>query len=171
MDPKAALADFEAARTEWQHAFEQVPDAALMHLKAGDEYSLGGLQIHVNWVLGHYRRILEAIIARRFGEVGPQDDPGAEKAARRGAKAGMTPADRWKSVETARLAHSQIAVALASLSASDWSRKAQVVYAEGQEPYPTSPQDIAGWLTDHYREHVDQCADLIRDWSAAAKVV
>ncbi len=170
MDREAALAEFEIARAEWRRAFEGVPDGALTYLKAGDEYSLGGLQIHVNWVLGHYRRILDAIIAAGFGGVGPQDDPGAEDAARHAARTGMTAAERSKSLETVALEHSRVARAFASLAASDWSRKAPVVYGDGQDPYPTSPEDIAGWLTDHYREHVGQCADLVRDWEAASGV-
>lgn len=170
MDRGTALAEFEAARVEWQAAFDRVPDGALTYLKAGDEYSIGGLQVHVTWVLGHYRRILEAILAARFGDVGPQDEPGAEEAARRLAKAGVTAAGRQKQVETAEKEHARVAGALASLVPSDWSRKATVVYGEGQDPYPTSPEDIAGWLTDHYREHVGQCADLVRDWEAASGV-
>ena len=33
----------------------------------------------------------------------------------------------------------------------------------GQDPYPTSPEDIIEWLRDHYREHVQQSADLVRE--------
>jgi len=41
------------------------------------------------------------------------------------------------------------------------------VYGAGEEPYDTSPQDLAGWLSDHYREHVTQTAELIEDWRRA----
>jgi len=50
------------------------------------------------------------------------------------------------------------------LPAGDWSRKALVVYGAGQDPYPTSPEDVIGWLADHYREHVQQCPELVTDW-------
>ena len=53
MEREAALADFESARKEWEAAFANVPDGALTYLKPGDDYSLGGLQVHVNWVLVH----------------------------------------------------------------------------------------------------------------------
>ena len=53
------------------------------------------------------------------------------------------------------------------LPESDWARKAPVVYGGGQEPFPTSPDDILGWLRDHYREHIDQSAALVEEWKTA----
>ena len=47
------------------------------------------------------------------------------------------------------------------------SRTAPVVYGPGQAPYPTSADDLIGWLRDHYREHVEQSADLIEEWRNA----
>jgi hypothetical protein len=62
--------------------------------------------------------------------------------------------------------HERARGAMSSLRAADWDRKCPVVYAPGEEPYDTSPQDVAGWLSDHYREHVSQTADLIEEWKA-----
>jgi hypothetical protein len=62
--------------------------------------------------------------------------------------------------------HAAVTAALTKLSPADWSRKCEVVYGEGQDPYPTSPEDIVEWLRDHYREHVTQSADLIDAWEA-----
>jgi len=42
------------------------------------------------------------------------------------------------------------------------------VYGAGQEAFPTSPEDIIGWLRDHYREHVQQSADLVAAWKAGS---
>jgi hypothetical protein len=39
-----------------------------------------------------------------------------------------------------------------------------VIYGEGQDPYPTSAEDVLGWLRDHYREHVEQSAELVSLW-------
>jgi len=52
-----------------------------------------------------------------------------------------------------------------SSTSIEW--KASVIYGEGQDPYPTSPEDVIGWLREHYREHVEQSADLIEEWAAA----
>jgi len=37
----------------------------------------------------------------------------------------------------------------------------------GAGALPDLPDDIVGWLRDHYREHVEQSADLIAEWQAS----
>lgn len=167
MDRDAALADFDAARQEWEAAFAQVPDGALAYLKAGDDYALGGLQIHVNWVLTHYRRVVDGIVAGGFKPLGPLDSPGEGDAAVQKAKEGLAKGDRAKALSDMGRLHSAVTAAVTKVPPAEWSRKADVVYGEGQDPYPTSPEDIVEWLRDHYREHVTQCADLIDAWEAA----
>jgi hypothetical protein len=166
MDRDIALADFESARNEWESAFAQVPDGALAYLKAGDDYALGGLQVHVNWVLTHYRRVLDGMISSGFKLLSPQDAPGEGEAASQKAKEGLTPGDRAKAIHDMGRMHAAVTAAVTKISAADWSRKADVVYGEGQDPYPTSPEDIVEWLRDHYREHVTQSADLVDAWEA-----
>ncbi len=168
MDREAALADFDAARKEWEAAFVQVPDGALVYLKPGDDYALGGLQVHVNWVLLHYRRVLDGIVAGGFKPLGPQDSPGEGDAAGQRAKEGLAKGDRAKSLADMARLHAAVTAACTKVSAADWARKAEVVYGEGQDPYPTSPEAIVEWLRDHYREHVTQSADLIDAWEASA---
>lgn len=162
----SAMTDFETARSEWAASFQAVPDEALAYLKPGDDYSLGGLQTHVNWVLVHYRRVLDGIIAGGFGELGPQDPPGEADAAGHKAREGMTPQQRRAALDEMAHLHSAVVAAAARLGEDDWGRKAPVVYGAGQDPYPTSPEDIIGWLRDHYREHVQQSADLVAEWRA-----
>jgi DinB superfamily len=165
---QSALADFEAARAEWAASFERVPDQALAYLKPGDDYSLGGLQTHVNWVLLHYRRVLDGIIAGGFGELGPQDGPGEAVEAGRRARLGMTPEERRGALDEMARLHSAVLAAVTRLEEGDWRRQARVVYGAGQDPYPTSAEDVIGWLRDHYREHVQQSADLVGAWKAGA---
>jgi DinB superfamily len=166
VDREAALSDLDAARAEWEAAFADVPDAALAYLKPGDDYALGGLQVHVNWVLVHYGRVLDAIRADPHRQLEPLDKPGEAEDANRRAKAGLTSAERKPSLEEMSGLHRFVKDAVAGLSAADWSHKTPVVYGEGQDPYPTSPDDVVGWLRDHYREHVQQCPDLIASWRA-----
>jgi len=166
VDREAALTDLDAARTEWEAAFAQVPDAALAYLKPGDDYALGGLQVHVNWVLVHYGRVLDAIRADPHQALQPLDKPGESEDANRRAKAGLTAAERKASLEEQSGLHRFVKEAAAGLSATDWSRKTPVIYGEGQDPYPTSPDDVVGWLRDHNREHVQQCPELIASWRA-----
>ena len=167
MERESAIADFEVARGEWESAFAKVPDDALGYLKPGDDYALGGLQIHVNWVLTHYRRVLDGIIAGRFGQLGPQDAPGEGQAAVQKAKVGLTAGQRSRSLAERGRLHAAVVTAVTRLPEGDWLRKAAVIYGEGQDPYPTSPEDVIGWLRDHYREHVDQSADLVEEWKGS----
>jgi hypothetical protein len=158
------LADLEAARNEWDAAFAQVPDEALAYLKPGDDYALGGLQVHVNWVLVHYRRVLDGLIDRGFAQLPPLDPPGENDEFNRRAKAGLTPDGRREALSDEALVHGAIRDAAQGLPDESWSRKAPVVYGAGQDPYPTSAADVIGWLTDHYKEHVQQCPQLVADW-------
>jgi DinB superfamily len=154
MDRPAALADFEVARTEWEAAFARVPDAALTYLKPGDDYALGGLLVHVNWVLARYLRVLD-------GRVVLEHPPVTEDVRR-----GLTPRQRLEALQEMARLHAAVRSAVEGLDAAEWERKTPVVYGEGEAPYLTSPEDVLGWLRDHYREHVAQCADLIGEWSA-----
>jgi hypothetical protein len=167
MDRDAALADFNVARKEWESAFAQVPDGALAYLKPGDDYALGGLQVHVNWVLTHYRRVLDGIVVGGFRQLGPQDTPGEGEAATKRAKAGLGAGERARALDEMGRLHAAVAAAVTRMPEGDWPRKAAVIYGEGQDPYPTSPEDIIEWLRDHYREHVEQSAELVEDWRAA----
>ena len=159
-----ALADLEAARKAWETAFGKVPDEALAYLKPVDDYALGGLQVHVNWVLVHYRRVLDGLIDGGFAPLPPLDLPGENDDFNRRAKAGLTGEGRLEAVANMALVHRAVVDAAKALPDERWSRKAPVVYGAGQDSFPTSPEDVIGWLTDHYREHVQQCFELAADW-------
>jgi hypothetical protein len=159
-----AIADFEKARTEWESALAQVPDGALEYLKPGDDYALGGLQVHVNWVLVHYRRVLDGLIAGGFAPLAPMDPAGENDEYNRRAKAGLNADGRRKALVEMTAMHKWLLEAVKKVPDDSWSRKAPVVYGAGQDPYPTSPEDVIGWLTDHYREHVQQCPELVASW-------
>jgi hypothetical protein len=161
---EAALADFEKALTEWESAFAQVPDGALDYLKPGDDYALGGLQVHVNGVLVHYHRILGALIARGFVAIDPLDPPGEGDVVNARAKAGLSADGRRDALAEMASLHASVVEAAGRLPDESWSRKAPVVYGAGEAPYPTSAEDIVGWLSDHYREHVQQCSELVTAW-------
>ncbi len=171
MDRDAALADFEASRMQWETAFARVPGGALTYLKPGDDYALGGLQVHVNWVLERYGRILQRIIATGFQPTGPPDLPGEASRARERARRGLLPAERRQALDEMAHLHAGVRARCGELPASDWSRKAAVVYEVDEDPLQTSPEDLVRWLTEHYREHVEQSADLIEEWRASREPI
>jgi DinB superfamily len=164
---EAALADFHKARGEWEAALAEVPDEALAYLKPGDDYALGGLQVHVNWVLVHYRRVLDGLIAGDFAPLGPLDPAEENHEVNARAKAGLTGDGRKRELAAMAALHKAVLEAAGGLPEASWSRKAPVVYGAGQDPYPTSPEEIIGWLSDHYREHVQQCPELVAVWREA----
>src|SRR5229473_3209570 len=90
----------------------------------------------------------------------------ASTVANRRAKAGLTAAERKASLEEMSGLHRFVKDAAAGLSEAEWQHKTPVVYGEGQDPFPTSADDVVGWLRDHYREHVQQCPELIASWRA-----
>jgi hypothetical protein len=161
---EAALADFEKARVEWESTFADVPDDALAFLKPGDDYALGGLQVHVNGVLVHYHRILGALLAGNFAAIDPLDPPGEGDYVNSRAKVGLTAGERHKALAEMASLHTSVLETAARVPDESWSRKAPVVYGAGEAPYPTSAEDIVGWLSDHYREHVEQCPELVGTW-------
>ena len=79
----------------------------------------------------------------------------------------MSPAERRQSLAEMSRLHEAVKTRVDRLAESDWSRKSPVVYGPGEDPYPTSPEDVVGWLCDHYREHVVQSADLVEEWRTA----
>src|SRR3989442_12456404 len=99
MEREAALADFETARKEWEAAFAKVPDGALTYLKPGDDYALGGLQVHVNWVLVHYGRVLDGLKADPHNALQPLDKPEESRDANGRAKPGLTAPERRPALE------------------------------------------------------------------------
>jgi ketosteroid isomerase-like protein len=169
-----ATAGFETARDEYLATMGHVPPDAVRYLKPGDDYSLGGIAVHVNFVLEHYANVLEAMVAEGFGECRPQDPDGLHERADARAKASL-PSDEVSSelARTERL-HRRVGEIVAGIA--DVERKAPVWYPGGAEAFPTSAADVLGWLTDHYREHVPQIEALTaeaegRQDSAAMAVV
>jgi len=162
-----ALADFDKARAEWEAALAGAPDEALAYLKPGDDYALGGLQVHVNWVLVHYRRILDGLIAGESIPLPPLDPPGETDEVNKKARAGLTGEGRRESLAEMAALHGAIMKGAKGLSQDRWATKVPVLYGAGQDPYPTSPEDVIGWLSDHYREHVQQCPELVASWRGA----
>src|SRR5487761_761761 len=134
MDREAALADFEAARKEWESAFAQVPDGALAYLKPGDDYALGGLQVHVNWVLMHYRRVLDGLVDRGFTPLPPLDAPGENAEFNKRAKAGLDRDSRRLAQADMDSVHKAVVETANQVPDESWSRKTPVTYGVGQDP-------------------------------------
>src|SRR2546423_13410255 len=74
---EAALAEFNRKRDEYEHSYDSVPDEALSYVPQGEDYTLGGLAVHVTDTLYHYRNVLDVMKGagtEPVRNVDPEDD-------------------------------------------------------------------------------------------------
>ena len=167
MDRAPSLAGFDVSRDAFLVAIEAAPDESLRYLRPGDVYAIGGLVVPCVHFLRHYRRVLE-----RLGEPEPKEfhasDPPEEVAEdSRRALAGLAPGERAAELRSLATLHGDVMRAALAVPEGGWERKTPVFYGDAAEAYPTSPDDIIGWLRDHYQEHVPHAAELIAEWHAS----
>jgi hypothetical protein len=161
---RADMEAFDKARSTYVEHLAAAPDESLTYLKAGDDYALGGLVHHVNAILEHYGGVLDAIVASGFQETDTADRPGLFEGANAKARAGVTRAELSAGLAATAQLHTSVVGKLSRFSDADFERKAPVRYAPGADPYPTSPADVLGWLSDHYEEHVPHIEQLLGSW-------
>jgi ketosteroid isomerase-like protein len=162
-DSNVALAQFTVARDDYLATTRRVPPGASEYLRPGDDYSLGGIAVHVNYVLEHYTNVLNALIAGGFAECRPEDPPGLEQRAKARAKEALQAGEVKAELATTEWLHQQLSQVIEGM-ADGLDRKAPVWYPGAAEAYPTGAGDVLGWLTDHYREHVPQLEALAAEW-------
>ena len=168
-DCETALDGFARAHDELEDAFRAVPDAALTYCPEGDDYALGGLVLHLTEVLEHYRHVLSGIRASEFGEVRvPPDSEDVERRRAARLNAGLSADQRPAAFADLRSAHNNLVAGVQALPNGQYARKAPVYFGEATEPYETGAPDILGWMTDHYRDHTRQVADLLAAWRSSA---
>jgi hypothetical protein len=162
------LADFDRARVDFEDALRRAPDAALRFKPEGEDYTVGGLVVHVTDVLRRYARVVETLRQTNFGAFkAPEHDTPAEDAAL--IHAGFDGAARGPVVEQMRSAHAELVDSATQVPESDFTREAAVTYGNAPEPYPTSINHVIGWVLDHYKEHTQQVDDLISVWAEATR--
>lgn len=165
-DPRAEL---DRARDAFLGALERVPLEAGAYLKPGDDHSLGGIVIHVNGALIRYSRVLDAITSGAGAS--PVDATGIDagmKAANERSREGIDSEAMGREIAAVTDLHARVAGTLAGLNDEQMSAKTPVVFSGRDEPYMVSPSDIAGWLTEHYDEHVPHVGELLSAWRAQA---
>jgi hypothetical protein len=167
MDRGTALADFDSARDEFLAALQAAPDESLSYLRSGDIYAIGGLAVHCNWALKHYQRVLQRLAEPGGGEFRANDPEGEHEEANRRALAGLAPAERSSEVAELGSLHQGVRQAALRVPPASWEEKTPVFYGAAADAYQTSPDDVIGWLRDHYREHVPHAGELLAEWRAS----
>lgn len=168
-----ALAAFDQARDVFLAAFAQAPDEALPYVPPGDEYALGILPVHLQDPIHDYLDIFERMQRTNFVPFDLSADPDAAAKAEASAQhhrslAAQRPTgtDRARMLADLARAHESVRTRMDPLDDATFTRQAQVVFAAGGAPYPTSARDILGWVTDHYNEHTQQVGELLASWRA-----
>ena len=154
---EADLHELFVARGAFAAAFRPVPDEALAFKGPSDRYALSGIVVHVTATLDHYRRVVEGMLDRQFAAFTLQpQDPGVEAAHAERAQTGFAAGDRNEAFALLESAHDDFATAVLTVQPQDYARKVTVTHKAGEAATDTSPADIVGWLTDHYREHAGE---------------
>jgi hypothetical protein len=164
------LRTFDEARDHFLAAFAQAPDEALPFVPPGDEYAIGVLPIHLLDPITRYMGVFEQLMANDYGLVNRASDPAALawEAERHAHSVATRPtgAERAGMLRDLAAAHQGVVTRFSALDAAAFTRQGPVIYPGSADPYPTSAQDILGWLTDHYDEHTAQMAQLLDAWRA-----
>jgi hypothetical protein len=167
-DRDATLAALDSSRDAFLSAFAEAPDEALGYLPEGDEYVLGVLPIHLQDPMQRYTALLEEIARADFDLVDRAADPNAAEQARQlhAALVAARPAaaDRPRLLSDLQGDHQRARLQLASFEGDAFTRQAPVIFEAGAAPYPTSAQDVAGWLIAHYDEHTAQVKAMLAGW-------
>jgi ketosteroid isomerase-like protein len=163
VDSETAVKAFSAARDAYLESIGKVPPEGFTYLRPGDDYSLGGLAVHVNFVLDHYTNVLTTLVEGGFAECRPEDPAGLKARALARARSALQAEEVQGELARTDELHQGVLEIVGGLS-PDLSRSAPVWYPGGTEAYPTSAADVLKWLTDHYLEHVPQIEELVEEW-------
>lgn len=166
-DRAAVVAAFDRARDRFLAAFAEVPNEALTYLPEGDEFAIGALLLHVTDPLHNYTRLLGEMAASdgrldQGGDLAQQEAQLQRRAEIIAAR--PTAAERAALLAALEAAHQQFRARLLTIPDADFDREIDVVYPGSTEPYPTSPHMVAGWVIDHYDEHVPHVTALLEGW-------
>jgi len=81
-DRSQVLAEFDRSRDDFEASLRRAPDAALRFKPEGEDYTVGGLVVHVTDVLRRYTLLIDALRAHGFQAFqAPAYDTPAEDAA------------------------------------------------------------------------------------------
>lgn len=177
IERQTALADFDHARDDFTDVLSQVPDEAMSYKPQGDDYTIGGIVMHVTNSLRMYSVVIGLMREAEFQEVRVAGYPGEGAVIEGDPEAdwaqGIEGLDtdpeyaarnRQAAMSTMEAAHDKLAGQLAELVYDSFERSSPVYYPGAENTFPTSAADILRWQTDHYREHIKQVGEMLEQW-------
>jgi hypothetical protein len=147
------ILSFKKSATDFIAAFTAIPSPALSYKPPGDDYTVGGLIVHVLDVMKKYGKVLDSIV-----------DP-SKKDPLRSEHHISKQEEQWIregiNEEEINSLQNNLVKKLETLSEEQYGTKIPVIYENSQDAYPTSPADLLGWLKDHYNEHTVHIKKLV----------
>ena len=122
-DSRPELVACSSARDTYLRAMRRVTPDALSYLKPGGDDSVGGIAVHVNFVLEYYLNVFRALIENFFVECRPEDPAGLQERASRRAKSSLRVDEFETELATTMRPHQEVILVADGLRAN-WNRKA-----------------------------------------------
>jgi hypothetical protein len=126
------------------------------------------LPLHLQDSLQNYTELLKQMLATQFAQIDLSSD--AEREERQAHRHQFlieqrpTAAHRPALLQELASSHQAASSRFSAVDEATFERRAEVIYAAGTAPYPTSARDMLGWLTDHYHEHIAQTQQMLAQW-------
>ena len=166
---KDALAKLDDAHAAIEDAFAAMPDPALVWLKPGDDYAIGGVALHLIASLDGYIDTLSALDAAGYGDTeGPGEDEAVVEAQLARMRRGIPAPERAASFAEMKTKHERFAALARKPSDAQFDALIGVTYPGDEVPYTTSVALVVQWMTDHYAEHVPHVQALHSEWKMTA---
>ncbi|MEN9328698.1 MAG: hypothetical protein RI947_1506 [Candidatus Parcubacteria bacterium] len=157
------ILSFQKSADDFVGAFRAIPAQALAYKPQGDDYTVGGLIVHVLDVMKKYGSVLDSIVNSSKKEP-VRSDHSISKQEEQWIKEGIGEEERVTFLKEVESLQKSLMERLGDLSEEQYGTKTPVIYENADEPYPTSPADLLGWLKDHYIEHVVQIEKIVKEW-------
>lgn len=157
------IGEFNQAKDKFVQAFTGIPLQALTFRPMTDDYSIGGLIVHVIDVIDGYVSVLHQVLDFNGSPVYSKKN--TSESYKKSMRDGISLLEKEMFLKRLNEVHSQFCQSINKLDPSIYSKKVDVYYDKADKPYPTSPSDLLKWLKDHYLEHtVPQIEKLLRQW-------
>src|SRR3989442_8061845 len=135
MSVSGAVADLDAARDAFVGAYEDVPDPALVWLKPGDDYALGGIVIHVQNSADEYTATLQRLVDAGFRDTEyPAEDPAELGHVLARARAGIGMGERATAFMDLARSHDRLARLARGVPEFAFDRLVAVTYPSAAAP-------------------------------------
>ena len=160
---KPEISSFKKSADDFIVAFNAIPPQGLTYKPHGDDYTVGGLIVHVLDIMKKYSSVLDSIEDPSKKEP-VRSDHHISKQEEKWIQEGINEEERTVFIKEVESLQKSLIERMETLSEEQYKTKTPVIYENATDAFPTSPADLLGWLRDHYIEHIVQIEKLVKDW-------